>query len=257
MDTYLIETYIKYYNKQDEYENIYKRKFDLLLEEIENQLSVLNLKDLVDLYLKYSAINYLKHNYMNSLLNLIIQNIETKLPLAMPIEIMDIYANLYDSMLSLDDNIQSFNNIIKARTYNLNDEFFLKKKTSDYLENYKKELDSFQETHDLFNSSLNYLDKLQEIIMDILESKITELSLTDKETLIREINKRIELYESKLSFQRNLLKNPKALELEIRLNGLNSYNILENFNFQSIRNRLYIYDSYQSKLLEDKKKSGK
>ena len=57
MDTYLIETYIKYYNKQDEYENIYKRKFDLLLEEIENHLSVLNLKDLVDLYLKYSAIN--------------------------------------------------------------------------------------------------------------------------------------------------------------------------------------------------------
>ena len=129
MNIYLIETYIKYYNKQDEYENIYKRKFDTLLEEIENQLSVLNLKDLVDLYLNYSAVNYLKNNYMNSLLNLIIQNIKVKLPHTQSIEIMDIYASLFDSMLSLEDNIQSYKNIIKVRSYNLTDEFFLRNKS--------------------------------------------------------------------------------------------------------------------------------
>lgn len=262
MNIYLIETYIKYYNKHDEYENIYKRKFDTLLEEIENQLSVLNLKELVDLYLKYSAVNYLKNNYMNSLLNLIIQNIKVKLPHTQSIEIMDIYASLFDSMLSLEDNIQSYKNIIKVRSYNLTDEFFLRNKSSkninpSFLENYKKELEGFQEFHDLSISSFNYLDKVQVIIMDTLESKINELTSLEKENLIRDVNKRIELCFHKLNFQQNLLKNSKALEIEIRLNGLNSYNILENFNSQSIRNKLTVYESYQSKLLEDRKKTGK
>lgn len=262
MNNYLIETYIKYYNKQDEYENIYKRKFDVLLEEIENQLAVLNLKELVDLYLKYSAVNYLKNNYMNSLLNLIIQNIKVKLPRTQSIEIMDIYASLFDSMLSLEDNIQSYKNIIKVRSYNLTDKFFLRNKSSKninpfFLENYKEELESFKEFHDLSISSFNYLDKVQVIIMNILENKINELTSLEKENLIRDINERIELCFNKLNFQQNLLKNSKALEIEIRLNGLNSYNILENFNSQSIKNKLTVYESYQSKLLEERKKAGK
>ena len=34
-------------------------------------------------------------------------------------------------------------------------------------------------------------------------------------------------------------------------------NILENFNSQSIKNKLTVYESYQSKLLEKRKKTGK
>ena len=93
--------------------------------------------------------------------------------------------------------------------------------------------------------------------MDTLESKINELTSLEKENLIRDVNKRIELCFHKLNFQQNLLKNSKALEIEIRLNGLNSYNILENFNSQSIKNKLTVYESYQSKLLEKRKKTGK
>ena len=253
----IIETYIKYYDKQSDYEKIYKRNFDILLEEIENQLSILNLKELVDLYLKYSAINYLKNNYMNSLLNLIIQNIMAKLPYTQSIEIMDIYANLYDCMLSLEENIQSFSNLIKARTYNLNDEFFLQNKSSkntnpNFIENYKKELESFQETHDLSISSFNYLDKVQIIIIDILESKINNLTSDEMENLIREVNKRIELYSSQIEYKKKLLNNKRALELEIRLRGLNSYDIAETLNYVKLENKLEVYVNYQNKLLEKK-----
>ena len=69
------------------------------------------------------------------------------------------------------------------------------------------------------------------------------------------INKRIELYFSRINYQKNLLNNKTALELEIRLKGLNSYDIAENFNFAKLKNKLEVYEDYQNRLLEQKNKS--
>ena len=52
-----------------------------------------------------------------------------------------------------------------------------------------------------------------------------------------------------------MLNNKTALELEIRLKGLNSYDIAENFNFAKLKNKLEVYEDYQNRLLEQKNKS--
>ncbi len=262
MNDYLIDLYLKYYDTREKYERIYKRSFNELLKEIETELSVLSLKELFDAYIKYSRVNYLKNSYLNSLLNLIYEDIQLKINDNNPIEIIDMHADLFSSMLSLEDNIQSYKNIIRVRTYNLADPFFISNKIEKtnqeqavFIQEYKDEIETFNQTLKISQSSFNYLDKLHNLLMECLDNKIVSLSTEERNNLIRDINKRIELYFSRINYQKNLLNNKTALELEIRLKGLNSYDIAENFNFAKLKNKLEVYEDYQNRLLEQKNKN--
>ena len=171
------------------------------------------------------------------------------------------HADLFSSMLSLEDNIQSYKNIIRVRTYNLADPFFISNKLEKtnqeqevFIQEYKEEIETFNQTLKISQSSFNYLDKLHNLFMEYLDNKIVSLSIDERNSLIRDLNKRIELYFSRITYQKNLLNNKTALELEIRLKGLNSYDIAENFNFDKLKNKLEVYEDYQNKLLELSKK---
>ncbi len=259
MNTYLIDLYLEYYNNREKYEKVYKRSFNDLLKEIETELSILSLKELVDTYIKYSRVNYLKNSYLNSLLNLIFENIQLKIKDGNPIEIIDMHADLFSSMLSIEDNIESYKNIIQVRTYNLTDPFFISNKTDknnqeNFIQEYKKEIEAFKETLNISQSSFNYLDKLYNLFMEYLDNILVSLKEDESNSLIRDINKRIELYFSRIDYQKNLLNNKTALELEIRLRGLNSYDIAETFNYDKLKNKLEVYETYRNKLLELNKK---
>ena len=260
---YLIELYLRYSNNPREYGKTYKRSFTELLKEIELAISILPLKELIKIYLFYSKPNKLKDNYMNNLLILIYEAIENRLKNFKTIDLIDNYAELFDSILTLSDSIQSYQNIINVRTYNLNDDYYVesqamksRKSVEEFKQDYQREIDSFQDILNSSNSSYNYLNKLEESINNYLNNLICNLNKEENNELIMELNKRIEIYSQKLIYQKKILTNKKALEIEMRLNNINASNIQDKFSYDNLKNKLIIYEDYQSKLISKSKKSG-
>ncbi|MGN1352791.1 MAG: hypothetical protein ACI4WF_01855 [Bacilli bacterium] len=258
-----IELYLKYSNNQQVYEEIYQRSFNELLQEIELEFSILSLKELMEIYLYYSKPTRLKSNYMNNLLILVYEVITERLSQFKPIDVVDNYVELCNSLIALNDNIQSYQNIIQVRTYNLEDDFFISnqairshKSIENFIKNYQKEIVDFKDILEISNSSNNYLDKLKNSIKDYLDNLINDLDEEEKKELIQEINKRIDVHSQKLLYQKRLLSNKKIFDIEMRLNNLDSSNIQDKFNFSNAKNKLSVYEDYRNKLINKTKKSG-
>lgn len=258
-----IELYLKYSNNQQGYEEIYQRSFNELLQEIELEFSILSLKELMEIYLYYSKPNRLKNNYMNNLLILVYEVITERLSQFNPIDVVDNYVELCNSIIALNDNIQSYQNIIQVRTYNLEDNFFISnqairshKSIEKFIKNYQEEIETFKDTLDISKSSNNYLEKLKLNIQDYLDSLINNLTEEEKKELIQEINKRIDVHSQKLLYQKRLLSNRKVFDIEMRLSNIDPSNIQDKFDFSNLKNRLTIYEDYRNKLINKTKKSG-
>lgn len=258
-----IELYLKYSNNHQGYEEIYQRSFNELLQEIELEFSILSLKELMEIYLYYSKPNRLKKNYMNNLLILIYEIITERLSQFNPIDVVDNYVELCNSIIALNDNIQSYQNIIQVRTYNIEDDFFINnqamrshKSIEKFIKNYQEEIESFKDILDVSKSSNNYLEKLKLNIQDYLDSLINNLTEEEKKELIQEINKRIDVHSQKLLYQKRLLSNRKVFDIEMRLSNIDPSNIQDKFDFSNLKNRLTIYEDYRNKLINKTKKSG-
>ena len=258
-----IELYLKYSNNQQGYEKIYQRSFNELLQEIEAEMAILTLKELLEIYIYYSKPNRLKNNYMNNLLILIYEVITERLSQFKSIDIVDNYVELCNSIIALNDNIQSYQNIIQVRTYNLEDNFFISnqairshKSIEKFIKNYQEEIETFKDTLDISKSSNNYLEKLKLNIQDYLDSLINNLTEEEKKELIQEINKRIDVHSRKLLYQKRLLSNRKVFDIEMRLSNIDPSNIQDKFDFSNLNNRLTIYEDYRNKLINKTKKSG-
>lgn len=258
-----IELYLKYSNNQQGYEEIYQRSFNELLQEIELEFSILSLKELMEIYLYYSKPNRLKKNYMNNLLILIYEIITERLSQFKSIDVVDNYVELCNSIIALNDNIQSYQNIIQVRTYNLEDDFFLSnqatrshKSIEKFIKNYQEEIETFKDILDVAKSSNNYLEKLKLNIQDYLDSLVNNLTEEEKKELIQEINKRIDVHSQKLLYQKRLLSNRKVFDIEMRLSNIDTSNIQEKFDFSSSKNKLAVYEDCRNKLTNKTKKSG-
>lgn len=258
-----IELYLKYSNNQQGYEKIYQRSFNELLQEIEAEMAILTLKELLEIYIYYSKPNRLKNNYMNNLLILIYEVITERLSQFKSIDVVDNYVELCNSIIALNDNIQSYQNIIQVRTYNLEDNFFISnqairshKSIEKFIKNYQEEIETFKDTLDISKSSNNYLEKLKLNIQDYLDSLINNLTEEEKKELIQEINKRIDVHSRKLLYQKRLLSNRKVFDIEMRLSNIDPSNIQDKFDFSNLKNRLIIYEDYRNKLINKTKKSG-
>ena len=258
-----IELYLKYSNNQQGYEEIYQRSFNELLQEIELEFSILSLKELMEIYLYYSKPNRLKKNYMNNLLILIYEIITERLSQFKSIDVVDNYVELCNSIIALNDNIQSYQNIIQVRTYNLEDDFFLSnqatrshKSIEKFIKNYQEEIETFKDILDVAKSSNNYLEKLKLNIQDYLDSLVNNLTEEEKKELIQEINKRIDVHSQKLLYQKRLLSNKKVFDIEMRLSNIDTSNIQEKFDFSSSKNKLAVYEDCRNKLINKTKKSG-
>ena len=258
-----IELYLKYSNNQQGYEEIYQRSFNELLQEIELEFSILSLKELMEIYLYYSKPNRLKKNYMNNLLILIYEIITERLSQFKSIDVVDNYVELCNSIIALNDNIQSYQNIIQVRTYNLEDDFFLSnqatrshKSIEKFIKNYQEEIETFKDILDVAKSSNNYLEKLKLNIQDYLDSLVNNLTEEEKKELIQEINKRIDVHSQKLLYQKRLLSNRKVFDIEMRLSNIDTSNIQEKFDFSSSKNKLAVYEDCRNKLINKTKKSG-
>ncbi len=215
----------------------YVNEFDMLneeekkdrLKEIDIYLDKLDLNKLMDIIFKYVFINI----DLNELLELFKNKSISKLDELSLIKVIDLYIELFNKTLTVEDTLMASKNILSVMSYNISDNNYIeneirKKKISkdEYLDILKKDLDKYVALIDNYNKTHDYLDSLQDKFLIYIETKLENIESRDKYYLIQNLNKRL----SDVSLK--LLKLKDSLE------------------YNNIKNGLVIYESYRKSLLE-------
>ena len=199
------------------------------LNEIAKYLDKLDLNKLIDIIFKYVFTNI----DLNDLLELIKDKIINKLNELSLIKVIDLYIELFNKILTVEDTLMASKNILSVMSYNISDNNYIeseinKKKISkdEYLDILKKDLDKYVALINNYNKIHDYLDNLQDKFLVYIETKLENIESKEKYYLIQNINKRL----SDVSLK--LLKLKDSLE------------------YNEIKNSLVIYESYRKSLLE-------
>ena len=199
------------------------------LNEIAKYLDKLDLNKLIDIIFKYVFTNI----DLNDLLELFKDKSINKLNELSLIKVIDLYIELFNKTLTVEDTLMASKNILSVMSYNISDNNYIeseinKKKISkdEYLDILKKDLDKYVALIDNYNKIHDYLDNLQDKFLVYIETKLENIESKEKYYLIQNINKRL----SDVSLK--LLKLKDSLE------------------YNEIKNSLVIYESYRKSLLE-------
>ena len=114
----------------------------------------------------------------------------------------------------------------------------------EYINSLKKDLDKSLLVIDEYNKTYNYLDNLQDDILIYIESSLTKIENQDKYYLIQNINKRFSDFSLKLLKLKNNLEDVKNLDKNELLNTI---------EYNNLKNRLIIYESFRNSLLKENK----
>ena len=258
VNTYLLDLYIKYNNKKEEYEKKYHKSFNDISNEIETMLENSSFLELTSLYLKYTNIYFLKNNDLSNLLELIYENILKKLETIETIDILDFLADLFHRILEVERNIEVDQNIMRVRSYNIQDDFFLELQSrrlhrtkEQLISQCKDELSIYHSNLILSKLSFKYLDELQNAIFSFLDKRISKLTAEEKDKLNQKINTRIKNYAKDIQRKHQLLKNKSIFEIEARFNAM----LLSNLDFKASQHKLLVYENYQQNLMEAEMKN--
>ena len=198
----------------------YVNEFDMLNEEEKKD----RLKE-IDIYLDKLDLNKLLELFKNKSIS--------KLDELSLIKVIDLYIELFNKTLTVEDTLMASKNILSVMSYNISDNNYIeneirKKKISkdEYLDILKKDLDKYVALIDNYNKTHDYLDSLQDKFLIYIETKLENIESRDKYYLIQNLNKRL----SDVSLK--LLKLKDSLE------------------YNNIKNGLVIYESYRKSLLE-------
>ena len=223
MNNNIIDSYVNEFEKLNEEEKQNK------LKEIDTYLDKLDLNKLIDIIFKYVFTNI----ELNELLELFKNKSISKLDELSLIKVIDLYIELFNKILIVEDTLMASKNILAVMSYNISDNNYIeneikKKKISkdEYLDILKKDLDKYVALIDNYNKTHEYLDSLQDKFLIYIETKLENIESRDKYYLIQNLNKRL----SDVSLK--LLKLKDGLE------------------YNSIKNGLVIYESYRKSLLE-------
>ena len=199
------------------------------LNEIAKYLDKLDLNKLIDIIFKYVFTNI----DLNDLLELFKDKSINKLNELSLIKVIDLYIELFNKTLTVEDTLMASKNILSVMSYNISDNNYIeseinKKKISkdEYLDILKKDLDKYVALIDNYNKIHDYLDNLQDKFLVYIETKLENIESKEKYYLIQNINKRL----SDVSL--------KLLKLK------------DNLEYNEIKNSLVIYESYRKSLLE-------
>ena len=142
-------------------------------------------------------------------------------------------------------------NILSVVSYNISDDEYInkeldkKKETKEeYVNNLKKNLDKNISVMDSYKKTYNYLDKLQDDILIYIESKLASIKDQEKYYLIQNINKRFSDSSLKLLKLKDNLENVRNIDRNELINTL---------EYNELKNRIIIYESFRNSLLEEKK----
>ena len=239
----MVENLIKNYNNSDN-------------NEFNSYIEGLNLKGLVNFYLKCSNHLYFKkYNNINEILEVVFNNIKQKYNSVSILELIDIYTNIFTETLNVEESIESNNNIIDVRKMNLEDNFFIEYETkknnlerSDFIDKYTRSLDYYEENALYLKTVFSFIDKLQQEIVDYLDDVISKLSNEEKHVLLIKINEIIEKNYQEIIERNEIRKNRKTIDIHSKMKEIPTFEIFNMLDTSMLKNKNYVYSSFQSML---------
>ena len=261
----LIDNYFKYVNSKEDYQKKYSDSFENLIKNIKDLLVNLSLGDLIELYLRYvTNLSIFKNNNQEFIFNLLYETIVNKLNTVSLMKVFDLYGNIFISSLDLEEHIESNQNIINARNYNLQDEYYIERQTikkrttkEAFLKEYMLELESYVKHEKVLERAFSNLDKLQNAILIYVETKLKSSTEEEKMQLLETLNSRIEANSEEIVKRKKLGNNKLALNLQSRFNEISIYELIDSLNITSLRNKNYVYESFRSAIMEQIKENKK
>ncbi|MBQ8892478.1 MAG: hypothetical protein IJ068_06430 [Bacilli bacterium] len=220
----------------------------------------LDLNGLVNFYLKCSNhLLFQKYsNSMNDILTSIYNKIMKKLPETSLLEVMDVYFNIFTESLYVEDSIEANQNIINVRNYNLNDDFFIeyeskrrKMSKDEFIENYSKSMEYYEEDKLYLKSVFDYLDKLQLNVLEYLNKMLHNLTDTERHLYLIKINEIIEDNSLEIIKRNEIRKNKRIIDIQSKMRDISTIEVFNMLDTTSLKNKIYIYSSFQA-VLKDK-----
>lgn len=260
---YLINLYLKFLDKKEEYEKVYHKPFNVL-EELQNNLSSLSLNELIELYQKYATnINIQREKTPIEIFDLLYQIIIIQLNEVSLMKEIDLYADFFNKILDFEETINTYQNIVSAKSFYANDEYYIERQISkeklskeELLKQKRGELEYYIQILTTLEKSYNILDKLQDAILVNIESRIDRSKEDENSHLLETINNRIEKNSKEILRRKELQANKKALSIQSRFNNTSMYEILSGLEVTSLKNKNYVYESYKETLMEKVKQNN-
>ena len=175
-------------------------------------------------------------------------------------KVFDLYGNIFISSLDLEEHIESNQNIINVRNYNLQDEYYIERQSTNkgttkeaFLKKYMLELESYINHEKVLERAFSNLDKLQNAILIYVETKLKSLTEEEKMQLLETLNSRIEANSKEIVKRKKLGNNRLKLDLQSRFEDISIYELIDSLNITSLRNKKYVYQSFRSAIMEQTK----
>jgi len=261
----LINSYLRYVSKKEEDEKDYNKDFKTLEDAVIDNLNSLTFKGLVELYIKYTDLEYVKtYENLNSFIDLIYQNIINKLGSISLVKTIDIYADVFLTEIKLDEDMRPHKDIVVYRTPSLLDDNYvqgeaIRKQLSkdDYLERQREFINYHKIEVEKYETSIKYIDKLQTSLVTYIEASLIKLSEIDKNELEIAIGTRIINNSLEIIKMKELLKDKGALDSRSKMNEIHVSNIRLGLieEIRNLENKEWVYKNYANpELVNEKKK---
>ena len=224
-----------------------------------NQKSALDnysINDLMELYITYARPKYFReHGNMGDILKYISSYIIDNMTKNYFLNNLDLYAKLMIELIKLENMIESTDNIIRIRNYNLQDEFFLgfeantyKTDKDTFKDNYQKELDHIIDNNNLYKQILQLMDTFQKDMLLKLNDYIDTLSDIEKDNLSLDINKKIDENSLEIIKRIELKQDKKRLELHSRFKDISISELLDSLDITYLKEQNYVYSNFHELL---------
>lgn len=264
-NNYIIDLFLRYCNKKEEYEKETKKSFDSLYEEFLESLNSMSAKELLGLFIQYTSINSLDenkniHEFLGILYEVYLEKIE-KLSF---LETLELYVEIFNKVYGLDLEMSKTKNILNTRIYNLEDDYYIEREANksrvtkeEFLKKYRDNLETFKQDIDKYNRVFVYMDCLQNDMLIELERKIVSLQNNENKeeitTVTRELNEKIETNSEEILKRRKFLRDKDAIDRFAKLNEVSIYELVDSLDYSELDNEVTIYESYRNTLMNEKK----
>ena len=224
-----------------------------------------SINDLVNLYITYSRTKYfIENDNMEEILKYISTYIVKNLSKLSFLEIMDLHSKMMLETIDVEKMMKSNKNIVNIRTSNLEDDFFLEMEAKtfnmdkdSFERKYRDEINYFKKNDGIYETIYKLLDKFQKDIFIYLNNYANELSVTDRNELLIEINKTIEKNSSEIIKRIEFRQDKKKIEIHSKFRDLPMAEIYEKLDPTFLEQQNYVYLNFQSVLSDLNKGNSK
>lgn len=222
-----------------------------------------SINELVNLYITYSRVKYfIEHDNMDEILDYISSYIVNNLSKLSYLETMDLYSKIMIEVLDLEKMMESNKNIVQIRTNNLKDEFFLEMEAKTYnmnkdifVEKYKRDLSYFKRFDGIYERIHDLLDKFQKDIFRYLNTTISNLSIDERDKLLKEINSIVDQNSLEIIKRIEIKHDKKKMAIHSKFSDSSPEELYDKLDTFKLEHQNYVYLNYQA-ILNDLSKGN-